>query len=432
MTSNTSQRSGYQVHRYVVWSILALIYLIVFFHRMSVGVIREELMAEFQMTSGSFAALGSIYFYVYMFMQIPAGILADTLGARRTVMSGSILAGVGSVVFGLATGVPAAYAGRFLVGMGVSVVFIPILTLQSRWFREEEFGSMTGLTSFVGNLGSVLAQTPLAVLVGLFSWRATFLGIGLFSILLGGLCFLIVRDKPEDAGYPPVAKIPPRKERPKLAKAFGEVLKNRHSWAPSVLFFTIFGAQVAFTGTFGQQYLMGIYGFDKVEASKYTLICALSLAIGSVLAGKISDVISRRKPVAVGAAAANLAGWFLLAGLEGKRLPAGVLAMCMVLIGAGCSAVVLCFSIVKEVNAPEYVGISTSVVNIAGFAGAAILPVMVGNAFDRFSALAFDPAQCSQAFRACLLCAAVAMAAAFFTKETYCHNLKALPFQRES
>lgn len=177
--------------------------------------------------------------------------------------------------------------------------------------------------------------------------------------------------------------------------------------------------------------VMVIYEFDKVEASKYTLICALSLAIASIFAGKVSDVLGRRK-VVVAAAMANLIGWFLLAGLGGKRLPTGVLALSMVLIGAGCSVVVLCFSIVKEVNAPEYVGISTSVVNIVGFAGAAILPVVVGNAFDKVSSLPADPANCSRAFFICLICAVVAMAAVFFTKETNCHNLKAQSSQQNA
>lgn len=419
-----SQPRKYWIYRYVIWSILALIYLIVFFHRMSVGVIREELMDEFHIGSSSFAALGSIYFYVYMFMQVPAGILADTLGARRTVMYGSILAGIGSILFGIAPSISLAYAGRFLVGMGVSVVFIPILTLQSRWFYEREFGTMTGLTSFVGNLGSVLAQTPLAILVGIFSWRTTFLGIGVFSILLGGLCFLIVRDSPEEIGCDPVSKLPRSKEKLQFGKAFKAVLKNRHTWVPSILFFTIFGAQVAFTGTFGQQYLMGIYGLDKVQASQYTLICALSLAIGAVLIGKASDMFSRRKPLVIAAAAMNLIGWFALAGLGGKALPPILLGGCMILIGAGCAIVVLCFSIVKEVNAPAYVGVSTSVVNIFGFAGAAILPVMVGKAFDRGASALSGPAYYSQVFFVCLICAGIGMIAAFFTKETFCRNLE--------
>jgi len=75
----------------MVWGIIVFIYFIGFFHRMSVGAIHEDLEREFGLSSASLAAFGSIYFYVYTVMQIPAGILADTLGARKTVFLGAIV-----------------------------------------------------------------------------------------------------------------------------------------------------------------------------------------------------------------------------------------------------------------------------------------------------------------------------------------------------
>lgn len=420
------QWSNYAVYRWIVWSILALIYLIVFFHRMSVGVIREELMAEFDMTSAAFAAFGSIYFYVYMCMQIPSGILADTLGARKTVMLGAAVASIGSILFAMATNLPLAYIGRFLVGMGVSVVFIPILKIQSCWFHEREFGTMTGLTTFVGNLGSVLAQTPLAFLVAMFSWRTTFIGIGVFTFVLSVLCFLLVRNTPEEAGFPPVSessKANTKNQKINFKKAFAEVLKNKSMCIPSILYFAVFGAQVAFTGTFGQQYLMGLYGFDKTEASTYTLICALSVAIGAVIVGRWSDKIERRKPFVIVTVAMNLVGWAVLVFLGGENLHPVLLRLCMVLIGAACSIMVLCFSIVKEINSPEFVGVSISVINIFGFTGAAIIPIFVGKILDKYAITLTGLELYSKAFMICFFVAIIAMIASFFVKETGCKNI---------
>ena len=69
-------------YRWLIYGILVLCYFFVVFHRMSTGVMREELGASFGIGPAEFAILGSCYFYTYTLMQIPAGILADTLGAK--------------------------------------------------------------------------------------------------------------------------------------------------------------------------------------------------------------------------------------------------------------------------------------------------------------------------------------------------------------
>ncbi|MCC5909975.1 MAG: MFS transporter [Clostridiaceae bacterium] len=112
---------------------------------MALGVVRDELIKEFHITSTTFGYLGSTYFYVYMMMQIPSGILADTLGARKTVASGTILAAVGSMIFGLAPSIGYVFLGRLLVGLGVSVVLICILKILSQWFMIKEFATMAEL-----------------------------------------------------------------------------------------------------------------------------------------------------------------------------------------------------------------------------------------------------------------------------------------------
>ena len=165
-------------YRWVVWGVMVLSYIVVFFHRLAAGVVREDLVRDFGLSASAFGSLASMYFYAYMIMQIPVGMLADTLGARITVFAGTLLAGVGSVVFGMASSVPMLFLGRFLVGIGVSTVFVSIIKILSQWYRNREFASMSGLTALIGSFGGVLAQLPLAFLVARFSWRSTFMGIG--------------------------------------------------------------------------------------------------------------------------------------------------------------------------------------------------------------------------------------------------------------
>lgn len=196
-------RKAYR-YRWIVWGSMVLAYMVVFFHRLAAGVVKEDIINTFGLSYTEFGNLASMYFYAYMIMQVPVGILADTLGARITVSTGMLVAAVGSVVFGLAKSVFAIFLGRFLVGIGVSVVFVCVLKVQSQWFREDEFASVSGATNLIGNLGGLVAQTPLAVMVAAFTWRYTFVGIGALSAALAIMCFVLIRNKPQDMGFPPI------------------------------------------------------------------------------------------------------------------------------------------------------------------------------------------------------------------------------------
>ncbi|NMC56604.1 MAG: MFS transporter, partial [Eubacteriaceae bacterium] len=140
-------------YRWFVFALLILAYFFVFFHRLSPAVVKINLQEAFGMTAMQYANLNSAYFYPYALMQIPVGILADTLGARKTSVIGCILMALGSIFFGLSPSFNLIIAARILVGLGASVIFLSILKIQASWFEEKEFGTLTGMTTFIGNLG---------------------------------------------------------------------------------------------------------------------------------------------------------------------------------------------------------------------------------------------------------------------------------------
>ena len=58
-------------------------FVLAFFHRLAPGTIAGELQQAFAGSSASLGMLAATYFYVYFAMQVPSGILADTLGPRK-------------------------------------------------------------------------------------------------------------------------------------------------------------------------------------------------------------------------------------------------------------------------------------------------------------------------------------------------------------
>ena len=149
-------------HRWVVFTVICLIYFFVYFHRVSASVIVSDLLAEFKTTATALGFMSSMYFYIYAFNQPIVGYLADRIGPRRVIAYWSITAAFGCFIFGMAPSIGWASVGRALIGFGVSGVYVPTVKALSQWFNKKAFTTMVGLLMSIGNFGAVVATTPLA------------------------------------------------------------------------------------------------------------------------------------------------------------------------------------------------------------------------------------------------------------------------------
>ena len=61
-------------YRWPIFWVLAIAYLFVYFHRLSLSVVANDIVRDFDTSAGVMGLLGSIYFYCYAAMQLPAGL----------------------------------------------------------------------------------------------------------------------------------------------------------------------------------------------------------------------------------------------------------------------------------------------------------------------------------------------------------------------
>ena len=406
-------------YRWLIYGLMALTYFFVYFHRMSSGVVKEDLSAAFGLSATGFSQLNSMYFYSYMFMQIPSGILADTLGARKTVTCGCLAMSAGAILFGLSGSTAMLMGSRLLVGLGASVIFIAILKVQTQWFRESEFGIMSGITGFVGNLGGAMAQGPLALLVGLLTWRMSFLCICGFTLVLSALSWFTIRNSPQDLGLPPINPQPAFRSRPPVLQALGRVLVNPRSW-PSFFINCFFsGCSMAFT-TWGVSYLTDCYGISVLEAGNITFWYPIGMALGSITIGFVSDRLRRRKLPLLVSAVGSCICWGLLAFTRPGLFEVRALLPIMGFFGA---FIVVSLSVAKEVNDPRFSGMSTSLANMGLFLGGAVIPVFFGNLIDHYAPALSGFALYQIPLRLCFVIVILGFVSCAVTRETRCRNL---------
>jgi len=182
--------------RWLAFAVLVAAYATVSVYRLSTAVLSEHLLAAFDISATGLGTLHASFFYIYAAMQLPAGVFADRLGAKHTVVAGTAVMSAGGVAFGLADGYLTAFLGRALIGLGGSVLFIAILRFCANWYRPDEFARMSGLTMAVAGFGGILATTPLALAIEAVGWRTVLLGIGAVGGITAVGIGLFVRDRP--------------------------------------------------------------------------------------------------------------------------------------------------------------------------------------------------------------------------------------------
>lgn len=289
--------------RWLIYAILAAAYVLVFFHRIAPAVVSADLMQAFGATGAALGSLAAMYYYIYTVMQIPAGVLADTLGARISVTLGNIVSGIGSIVFGMADTFWEASVGRALVGLGVSVVFVGLMKSNTLWFRDRDYGFISGLTLLMGNVGAILAAGPLAGLLTLWSWRTVFVALGGIALLLAVLSWLKVRNTPEEAGFPSIREMDGHARHEGRQQHWWHdllgVLATRRVWPGFWFNMGMPGSMLAFLGLWAIPFLRDLHGLERSSASLYTSLALAGFAGGALFSGWCSDRLGRRKPLLV-------------------------------------------------------------------------------------------------------------------------------------
>lgn len=410
--------------RWMALAIVALAYILSFFQRFAPAGIAQDLAAAFQTSAASLGVLAATYFYIYTVMQIPTGILADTLGPRRILALGGLVGGVGSLLFGLAPTLEIALVGRTLVGLGVSVTFIAMLKLVAVWFEENRFATIVGICMLVGNLGSVLAGAPLSALAQATGWRGVFIGVGVVSLVLGVLCWLLVRDAPTASGE----AVRPRFDRTAVLSSLLAVIRNRATWPAALVNTGMSGSFFTFAGLWATPYLMQVHAMERAVAASHLSLWFGGFAVGCLFIGSLSDRLGRRKPVMIAVSHLYVAIWLVL--LSCVTLPLTLSYALFALLGLSTAGFSLTWACAKEVNPPLLSGMSTSVANMGGFLCAAIMQPVVGWIMDLgwqgetlAGARVYDVATWQHGVLAVTLCAALGAAASWRIRETGCRNI---------
>lgn len=321
---------------WLIWVCAGLFYLYEMVLRASPSVIAKDLMLDFGVASTALGVLASFYYYSYVILQIPCGVIVDKLGPKRVVTYSTILCVLGSIIFATSESLFGAQIGRFFIGAGSACAFISCLKIGSDWFLPAQFAMMAGLSNMMGTLGGMVSGPPFAILSNTFGWREATLIAACVGIVLALFFWFVMEDKPS---------IETQGDK-SLLSGLKKISKDPYNWIIAGVGGLMYVPVSAFCELWAVPYLMEKYQVTNEIASRASIMIYLGIALGSPLAARLSDYF--KSPVCVMMIASLTTAALFMAAVRFDFMTYQIMLVVLFFAGMANAGQVMCFAAIKE------------------------------------------------------------------------------------
>jgi ACS family glucarate transporter-like MFS transporter len=362
------------------WYLLFLLFaamLSAYAHRGALSVAAPFLDKELGLSKEDIGILLSAFFWVYSFMQIPAGWLVDRFGVRRAYSLGFIFWSLTLAVTSLANGFGSLMGLRIALGAGQTIAFPATSRAIANWFQERERGTVTAIYLTGVRVGTAAISWIGARFLAHYSWKLFFLITGLVPLLWVALWWQFVGKWEKTA-----AKVPGRTAASQTSFLHSlKLLRNRTVLGIFLGFFAYDYAWFVFI-TWLPGYLSMERQFTPEEMGMYSALPYLAMSVIIITSGLLSDRL-----VARGRDETSVRKIFVVVGLAIGCLivPAGIVAdkmtavwlLTISLSGLGIASPNT-WTLTQAVCAKRIIGTVSGIQNFGGNLGGILAPALTG------------------------------------------------------
>lgn len=359
----------------IAWSICtlgAVFYAYEYLLRISPSVMETELRNHFNLSAAGFGFLSAFYYYAYVPMQLPVGVLMDRYGPRRLLTVACALCVFGTLIFAVTKIFAIAALGRFCVGLGSAFAFVGVLKLATIWLPEDKLALVAGIAAALGTIGAMVGDNLLGMMVMRLGWQTTanysaVFGIGLILMLWFG-----IRDHKRSTEVGGTVD--------SFKKNMADLLlicRNKQIWINGFYGCLVYLPTTVFAELWGISYLHHARGLSEASAHFSNSLLFLGFTIGAPLMGWFSDKLRRRKlPMLIGASGAAV---IMMVILYMPGLSYQSLNILMVTLGLFYSSQAIVFAVGRELSPREAAGTAIAATNMIVMMGAMFLQPLVGD-----------------------------------------------------
>lgn len=237
-----------------------------------------------QMTQAG--AFMSAFYFGYIITQIPAGVLADRFGVRLILAVSLIIEGIATFAMGSITSFETGFWLRVATGLGAGAVFAACSRALMQWFPAKERGTAFGILLAAPSGGIVLSNYIVPALNNTVGWQGAFQGIGLSTVIVGVLVFLMVRASNE------------AKSNESIFGGFKIVFGSKDLILTALAGFCLMWVELG-TATWANAYMKNELGFTVQAAGLVMIFYGIGGMLAPLVSGYVSDRIGQRKNILI-------------------------------------------------------------------------------------------------------------------------------------
>jgi MFS family permease len=365
-------------HAYFIWAIGSLFYLYEYFVRVVPSVMEGDLELAFGANAAQIATAVGMYLMAYSPMQLVVGPLFDVFGTRKLLVPASFILTLSCllplvpsdhlVYFGL---------GRFLMGFSSAFGFVGVMYLCTIWFPAKRLAMLSGLTTALGMLGAITAQTCLSSLNAQLGWHSTWYLSAAFGIPVTCLLMFCIPKHPDWLPKPRGKHI-----WISCKNNLKQVFKNKQTWLIGFLSSALFMPLAVFADFWAIPYFVNVSHFTGGQAVKLTALLYLGWTLGAPLVGWLSDRFQTRKiPLFVsGLLSSFVFTWIICI----PTASFATIAFLLFVLGLCSSGQVVGFIACVELNTKQASGSSIAVINMIVMWLCGFVQTLTGYLIDLF------------------------------------------------
>jgi ACS family glucarate transporter-like MFS transporter len=359
---------------------------VVYIDRTNITVAGLELSKEYGIDKVELGWVFSAFLLGYAAFQIPAGWLVGKLGPRLVLTIGLIWWAVFSAAVVL---IPPAMGGalwvlvavRFVLGMGEAVAYPASNQFIAAWFPSNERGIANGWVFGGVGFGAAISQPLVAAIMLGYGWHAVFWFSAALGLVIAAAWYFFARDTPRQ--HPRMSAqelafiekgLPEKIEGPMPPVPWARIFTSRDVWGVFIPYAAYCYVAFIFLNWFFI-YLADGRGIDIRTSALLAVLPFVSMTVGSLVGGFLSDRICRYKGQYLGrsvygAATLVLSAAFLVVGSQTQNATLAVLVL-----AGGAGALYLgqatYWAVAADFGGP-HTGIISGIVNMGGQIAGAI------------------------------------------------------------
>ncbi len=361
----------YTPKKIIIWLVGVSFLLFQFFLQLTSGIVVGAIMSEYQFSALIAGLLSSSFYYIYVSLQIPVGILFDRYNTRSLFYINAAICAVGCFIMACAHSLLFLFLGRLIIGAGSAFAFVGLSHLIRQNFPLKNFAFIAGLTETVGFTATVFGMIGLGTVISTWGWRFFIFNAGVAGLFIAFLCWLYLPDHR-----------PPQHET-HYKQALLTLLKNKLLWLNGLFACLEFSLITVFASMWAVPFIQLKLNCTIKTASFLTSLTMLGTGLSCPLFGYLHRQTGKQKLLIHSSCFST--AFFLVLILYGPFLNLTINSLLFFLTGLCCGAYMLAYTISNQLCSAEVLSTGAGFTNTLGMMSAPLLQPIVGYLLDSYS-----------------------------------------------